>query len=139
MLAYPISFTPDTNGTLLVGFPDIPEANAVGEDERVALANASDALETALGIYFDERRSIPMPSKPATKQLTVTLPALSSAKVLLWNEMVAQKLRKADLARLLGVDQLQVDLLFDLAHPSKIELVEQAATALGKTLTFDPA
>jgi antitoxin HicB len=137
MLAYPISLTPDTNGTLLVSFPDIPEANSVGVDERDATENAADSLETALGIYFDERRSIPMPSKPAANQLTVALSALSSAKVLLWNEMVAQKLRKADLARLLGVDLPQVDLLFDLAYSSQIEFVAQAASALGKTLTVD--
>jgi antitoxin HicB len=134
MLNYPITLVPDTNGTYLVGFPDFPEANSVGDDEEDALRNAVDALETALEIYFDERRPIPAPSKPARGQRVVALPALESAKVLLWNEMYAQKIRKADLARLLDVHTPQVDRLFDLRHSSKIEFVEQAAKALGKKL-----
>lgn len=137
MLNYPVTLTPDTNGTFLVGFPDFPEANSVGDDEQDALASAVDALETALEIYFDERRPVPLPSQPEPGQATVALPALSAAKVLIWNEMFAQKLRKADLARLLNVHTPQVDRLFDLHHSSKFEFVEQAAKALGKKLTVE--
>lgn len=36
MLSYPISLTPDDNGTLLVTFPDVPEAITVGDDEEDA-------------------------------------------------------------------------------------------------------
>lgn len=134
MLNYPITLTPDSNGTYLVGFPDFPEANSIGDDVEDALRNAVEALEVALDIYFDERRPIPLPSAPTDGQYVVTLPALETAKALLWNEMFAQKLRKADLARMLNVHMPQVDRLFDLGHSSKIEFVEQAAKALGKTL-----
>ncbi|PWF54745.1 type II toxin-antitoxin system HicB family antitoxin [Massilia glaciei] len=134
MLSYPITLTPDSNGTFLVGFPDFPEANSVGDDEQEALINAVDALETALEIYFDERRPIPAPSKPMPGQHVVSLPALETAKVLLWNEMSARQVRKADLARMLNVHMPQIDRLFDLKHSSKIEFVEQAAKALGKSL-----
>lgn len=139
MLNYPITIVPDTNGSLLVGFPDFPEANSVGDDEREAMTNAIDALETALEIYFDQRRPIPLPSHPVTGQRTVSLPALETAKVLLWNEMHARKIRKADLARMLDVHMPQIDRLFDLKHSSKIEFVEQAAKALGKSLVISLA
>ena len=122
MLIYPITLTPDSNNTLLVGFPDFPEAHSVGDDEEDALCNAEDALETALQLYFDERRPIPLPSSARTGDALVTLSALATAKVLVWNEMFAQKLRKADLARLLNVHGPQVDRLFDLNHSSKIEI-----------------
>lgn len=134
MLNYPITLTPDSNGTFLVGFPDFPEAHSVGDDEADALKEAVDALETVLDIYFDERRPVPLPSAPDKGQLIVPLPALSTAKVLIWNEMHARNLRKADMARLLNVHTPQIDRLFDLRHSSKIEFVEQAAKALGKTL-----
>jgi len=137
MLNYPVTLTPDTNGTFLVGFPDFPEANSVGDDVDGALRNAVEALEVALEIYFDERRPIPVPSTPAEGQHTVALPALETAKALLWNEMHAQNLRKADLARRLDVHTPQIDRLFDLGHSSKIEFVEQAAKALGKTLSVE--
>ena len=134
MLIYPVTLTPDSNGTYLVGFPDLPEANSVGDDKEDALNNAIDALETALSMYFDERRPVPLPSASNPGYAVVALPALETAKVLLWNEMHAQKMRKADLARRLDVHMPQIDRLFDLSHSSKIEFVEQAAKALGKSL-----
>lgn len=136
---YPVTLTPDTNGTYLVGFPDFPEANSVGDDVADALTNAVEALTVALDIYFDARRPVPLPSEPAAGQHVVALPALDTAKVLLWNEMHAQQLRKADLARMLKVQPPQVDRLFDLSHSSKIEFVEQAAKALGKSLNVSLA
>ena len=139
MLKYPVHLTPDTNGTFLVGFSDFPEANSVGDTEAEAKKEAVDSLLTALEIYFDERRQVPLPSPSAPGGELVALPALESAKVLLWNEMIAQKIRKADLARMLNVHTPQIDRLFDLKHSSKIEFVEQAAQALGKTLTVSLA
>ena len=139
MFSYPVTLTPDTNGAFIVGFPDFPEANSVGDDKDEALLNALDALETALEIYFDERRAVPLPSKAKKGQSVVTLPALETSKVLLWNEMLLQRMRKADLARLLNVHMPQVDRLFDLRHSSKIEFVEQAARALGRNLSVSLA
>lgn len=136
MLNYPITLTPDSNGTFLVGFIDFPEANSVGDSVDDALIQAVDALITALEFYFDERRPVPLPSRPAPGQHTVTLPALETAKVLLWNEMQRQNLRKADLARMLNVHQPQIDRLFDLRHSSKLDFVEQTALALGRRLAI---
>lgn len=134
MLSYPVTFTEDSNGSLLVGFPDLPNANTVGSNREEALANAADALETALEICVDERRAIPMPSPVHQGQPSVTLPALSTVKVLLWNEMLAQQIRKGELARRLGLQLPQVDRLFDLAQPSGIDLLERAAHALGRRI-----
>lgn len=124
----------DTNGTYLVEVPDLPEANSVGDDQDEALLNAADAIGTALEIYFDERRAIPLPSKARKDQPTVVLPAIEEAKVLLWNEMQAQNIRKAELARRLNVHMPQIDRLFNLKHSTKVEFIEQAAKALGKKL-----
>ena len=134
MLSYPIELKPDSNGTLLVTFPDVPEAITVGENEEDAQTQALDALEAALEIYFAEKRTIPMPSKAKRSQRTITLPALVASKVLLANEMLSQNVRKADLARRLKVNQVQVDRLLKFSHSSKIEMVESAFAALGKRL-----
>jgi len=134
MLSYPVTLTPDTNGTLLVTFPDVPEATSVGENETEALSEGLDALEAAFEIYFSEKRPIPMPSKAKRGQPVVRLPVLTASKVLLANEMVAQNVRKADLARLLDCDQVQVDRLLKMGHATKIESIEAALRALGKHL-----
>lgn len=134
MLTYPITITPDTNGSLLVQLPDIPEAITVADDETEALVNAKEALEAAIEIYFDEKRVVPPPSKVKRGQLSVTLPALVAAKVLLANEMVSQGVRKSELARRLNVYMPQVDRLVDLRHSSKLESMEAAFHSLGKNL-----
>lgn len=134
MLSYPVTLAPDTHGTILAEFTDFPQASAVGGDEDEAMRNAADALASALEFYFEQRRPVPVPSKARKEQRSIALPARESAKVLLWNEMHLQKLRKADLARRLNVHMPQIDRLFDLKHSSKLEFVEQAAKALGKTL-----
>ena len=134
MLNYPITVIPD-EATFLVDFADFPETHSVGETIDEAYKEALDGLITAVELYMDDRRMVPMPSVPDDGQRTVTLPALETAKVLLWNEMLLQKMRKADLARKMQVHQPQIDRLFDLRHASKLDFVEQTAAALGRRLT----
>lgn len=139
MLSYPVNLELDTNNTLLVTFPDIPEAISVGDDEDEALINGLDALETAIEAYFDEKREVPMPSKPRKGQAVVSLPALVVSKVLLQNEMIRQGVRKSELARRLNVHMPQVDRLLDPRHSSKIEAIEAAFRSLGKRLNISVA
>ena len=96
MLAYPVKIKPDTNGSLLVTFPDIPEAATSAHSEAKALRLALEALESALEFYFEDGRPVPMPSAPKRGQRTVMLPASMSAKILLLNEMLAQNVRPAN-------------------------------------------
>ncbi|WP_274570673.1 type II toxin-antitoxin system HicB family antitoxin [Neisseria leonii] len=135
MLAYPYTLTPDDNGTLLVTFPDIPEAAAVAEDADSAPLEALDGLICALEGYFADRRAVPLPSAAAADG-TVLLPALETAKVLLLNEMIAQGIKKAEMARRLDVHMPQIDRLLDLRHNTKLDFIEQAAARLGKRVNI---
>jgi antitoxin HicB len=38
MFTYPVTLEKDDNGTILVGFPDVPSAHTFGDDEADALA-----------------------------------------------------------------------------------------------------
>ncbi|CAG9163653.1 type II toxin-antitoxin system HicB family antitoxin [Cupriavidus pampae] len=134
MFAYPVTLKPDDNGTLLVTFKDVPEAITVGESEDDALTQALDALEAAFEIYFAGKRPIPMPSKPKRGQSVVQLPVLTAAKVLLANEMLAQKVRKSDLARRMGINQVQVDRMLKMKHATRVESLETALGTLGRHL-----
>ncbi|PWK36695.1 type II toxin-antitoxin system HicB family antitoxin [Cupriavidus plantarum] len=134
MFAYPVTLTPDDNGTLLVTFKDVPEAITVGESEDDALTQALDALEAAFEVYFAEKRPIPMPSKPRRGQRFVQLPVLTATKVLLANEMLAQKVRKSDLARRMGINQVQVDRMLKMNHATRVESLETALGLLGRHL-----
>ena len=133
-MRYPAKFIPAEKGGFVVTFPDIPEAITQGEDEEDSLLHAADALETALGFYFEANRAVPMPSRPRRGERVIELPASLEAKVLLLNEMIAQKVRPAELARRLRVTPQEVTRLIDLRHATKIDGVAGALKALGKTL-----
>jgi antitoxin HicB len=138
MLAYPVDLERDTNGTLLVTFPDFAEAVTFGEDEGDALLRAEGALETVLAARIEDREDIPLPS-PAAGRACAVLPALTAAKVLLYRAMREAGVRKADLARRLGWHGPQIDRLLDLDHASRLDQIEAALAALGKRLTVDLA
>lgn len=103
MFIYPVILTPDAaDGGFVVTFADIPEAITQGDTEAEALTRAKDALESALDFYFEDKRAVPLPSKAKRDQQVVALAASLSAKVLLFNEMVTQDVRPAELARRLN-------------------------------------
>jgi antitoxin HicB len=137
MLRYPVRLRPDTNDTILVSFPDFPEAHTFGDDRNEALARAADLLEDVLADYIDSRRDIPAPSKATRQDRLVTLPVLTEAKVRLYREMRASGIRKAELARRLGCHMRQVDRLLDLSHASRLDQVESAFAALGKRIVIE--
>ena len=133
MLDYPVILTPD-DGTVLVTFPDVPEAITFGADEGEALLQAVDALESALSVYVAERAPLPVPSKAKRGQHTVRPSALEGAKLGVYQAMTEQGIKKSELARRLGWHMPQVDRLFDLRHASRLDQIEAAARVLGKHL-----
>ncbi|MDD5271683.1 MAG: hypothetical protein PHU14_03075 [Methylovulum sp.] len=130
MFDYPVVLTPD-NGSILVTFPDVPEAITFGKDDDDALRHAVDALETALSFYVDDRKALPEPSVRVGLP-TVRPSALTCAKLGVYREMLAQGVRKADLAERLGWKTPQVDRLFALNPAARLDQLEAAAKALGK-------
>ncbi|MDZ4251338.1 MAG: hypothetical protein U1A72_02035 [Sulfuritalea sp.] len=131
MFDYPVILTPD-DGTVLVTFPDVPEAITFGADTDEALLQAVDALESALSFYVDDRKPLPVPGKPKRGQKTVRPSALECAKLGVYRAMTEQGIKKAELARRLGWHMPQVDRLFDLRHASRFDQIEAAARALGR-------
>ena len=134
MLSYPAHFEPAEEGGFVVTFPDIPEAITQGEDEADALRHAADVLESALDYYIESGRQIPAPSRRRRGQQLVELPVSVAAKVLLLNEMIAQKIRPAELARRLKTTPQEVNRLTNIRHASKIDGIASALKALGKTM-----
>jgi len=131
---YPVVMEPDDNETVLVSFPDLPFVHTFGDDEDDALAHAIDALESGIMSLMEARKDIPAPSRPKRGQRTVGLPALSAAKVALYEAMRSAGVRKSDLARKMGLHLPQVDRLLDLRHSSRFDQLEAALRAVGKTI-----
>lgn len=132
-MKYALLLTQEGNN-FLVSSRDIPELNSVGESFEDALKEAVAGIETAFMIYMEDRVPIPLPSAPEEGEHLVTLPILVAAKVYLYNEMLAQNVTKAELARRLEWQQKQADRLLSLKHATKIESIENAFHAMGKEL-----
>ncbi len=138
MQGYPVNLRKDGK-FILVTFPDIPEAITQGDNRTHALEMAKEALESAMDFYFEDRRAVPLPSRPKRGQALVELPPSVAAKVLLLNEMLRQKVKPAELARRLGTTPQEVNRLTNLRHATKIDRVDSALRALGKRLIVKAA
>ena len=112
--------------------PDLPEAITFGEDREDALARAVDAIETAIIGYMTDREDVPAPK--AKGKDYIALPTLSALKIELYRAMRAEGLGKAALAKRLGAALPQVDRLLDLRHASRLDALERAFAALGRTM-----
>lgn len=135
MFKYPVTLTLDKkDGGFVVTFKDVPEAITQGETVPQALASGKEALESALDFYFEDKRAVPAPSKPKRGQHVIELPASLSAKVLLLNEMIAQNVRPAELARRLKTTPQEVNRLTNIRHTTRIDSIATALQALGKQL-----
>jgi antitoxin HicB len=135
MFSYPITLTPDAvDGGFVVSFIDIPEAISQGDTREEAINAAKDALESALDFYFEDNRTVPIPSKAKRNQAVVDLPTSLAAKVLLLNEMIAQNIRPAELARRMNTSPQEINRLTNTRHKTRIDGIAEALQALGKQL-----
>jgi antitoxin HicB len=81
---------------------------------------------------------VPVPKRrPGRNSRHVALPLLAAAKIELYRQMQAMGLRKAGLGRLMGMAAPNVERLFRLRHPSRIETIEAAFRALGKDIGLE--
>lgn len=133
-MRYPATFTPQEEGGFTVTFRDIPEAISQGDDMNEASEWAADALATAMEFYFEDGRQVPTPSAPQEGDVLIDLAPSVAAKVLLLNEMLAQKVSQAELARRMHTRPQEIQRVVNLGHATKIDTLAAAFQALGKHL-----
>jgi antitoxin HicB len=138
MYDYPLQIHEEPGAGVWLSSDEIPEMHAAGDTLEEALASATDAMETALSLYVDQRRRIPA-ARMARREgqcVLLRLPALTVAKVALWNTLLEAGISKAELARRLGVARPNVDRMVDFLHHSKIENVERGLQQLGRRISI---
>jgi antitoxin HicB len=130
---YPIRIQKDSNSTFLVTFPDFPEAATFGDDRADARRRAVDALETAIQGRIADREEIP---EPSTGREVIELPTQAAVKVEVYRRMRERQISKARLARLLGRHRPEIDRLLDLRHATRLDLIDEAMSAMGARLSL---
>ena len=129
-LAYPVELNKQAN-TVLVMFPDIPEALTEAATEEDALAEGADCLVAALGGYIQGGRAIPAPS-PALGAEVVELPAVVAAKIALYEAGRAKHLDEPRLAKHLGCTRDAVRVLLDVDSQTPLSRLQAAIHTLGE-------
>lgn len=135
MFNYPVKLERDeSTGAYVVSCRDLHLFNSVGDTVEEALLEASFGLVAAVAIEIEERRPVPVGSKPLENEYVVSLPVLPAMKAALHNAMIETGTRKAELARKLGKNGTQIDRLLDVEHSSKVETIELALHQLNKSV-----
>jgi antitoxin HicB len=138
-MKYAAQLEPADEGGFVVTFRDIPEAITQGETEEEALEMAADALLTVMDFYFEDRKPVPLPSRPLKGDYLVALPPSVWAKILLLNEMLAQKVSPSELARRMHTRPQEINRVIDLNHSTKIDTIDHAFKVLGKEIELSIA
>ena len=133
-LEWPVKLQRQDDGSILLTFPDIPEALTEADTEAGALMQGQDCLIAALGGYIGDRRAVPWPA-PARGRVIIALPALVAAKIALYDAMRVEQVGNTALAGRLDRSEGAVRRLVDLDHRSHIGQIETALRALGRRLT----
>ena len=117
-------------------FRSAVEANPdPGETEAEALEMTADFLVCVIADFIDSGEPLPEPKKRTGKKYrSVPLPALASVKAKLYRAFLTSGVRKAELARRLGMAKGNLDRLFDSTHSTRLEHLEAAFLAIGKRL-----
>ena len=136
MVTYPALFDPDREaGGFVVTFPDFRYGVTQGDTLEEATEMAEDLLACLILDLIAEGKELPKPSRRRGRNYRpVSLPALQSAQVELYRALRASGIRKAELARRMGIPRSNLDRLFDLNHQSRFDQLEAAFTALAKRI-----
>ena len=132
MHTYPVTLTRLENGHVMAEFPDVPEALTYGENEKLALQWAQDALHEALDHYMTMKKDIPVPG-PVEKR-GVSVEPMIGIKLSIYQAMREKGITQGRLASLLGCDARQVRRLLDIFHNSTLPQLIAALNVLGYRL-----
>jgi len=135
MLGYYALFEPDRHGGFVVTFPSLNHGATQGETLEEAIDMAEDLLLSILGELMKRSADLPRATKHRGKNYRlISLPALHSAKAELYSMFRASGIKKAELARRIGIPKTNVERLFDLDHASRFDQIEAAFRAIGKKI-----
>jgi antitoxin HicB len=137
-MEYPAIFEPAEEGGFIVRFPDFPWGVTQGDTQQEAEEMAVDAIRTMIRELIRQGKEVPRPGKRrGGKYCFIRLSALDAAKAALYEVFQASGIKKAELARRLGIPKTNVDRLFDLDNHSRLDQIEAAFAVLGKRIALE--
>jgi len=137
-MEYAALFEPADEGGFVITIPDFGWGFSQGDTEVEARAMAVALLQTLVQEHIRKRETLPRPTRRrGRKYRFVRLSALQGAKAELYMAFLASGIRKAELARRLGIPKTTVDRLFNFENRTRLDQMEAAFAALGKRLSIE--
>ena len=124
------------DGTVLIKCRDLPELLSWSVDGQPVEVWARYAVEDCLAFMIKQGLEIPYASPAQKGEHVVELDPSETAKILLSNEMVKNKIGRARLAEKANLTLPEVTRLLNLKHKTKIESISRALNSLGKRLNL---
>ncbi|EBX4461059.1 type II toxin-antitoxin system HicB family antitoxin [Salmonella enterica subsp. enterica serovar Muenchen] len=113
----------------------MPKFVTAGETKEEIITLAPEAFEIAVECYMDENIPVPLPSGDTPeKGCAIVLPVTLSAKIELYNALLASHVSKSELARRMGIPNQNIKKLLSPSTKSRLDTIESAFAALGKRL-----
>ena len=135
---YGLKIKANEDGTFEASSRDIPECiyDAPSKEEAVKLAG--DMMPGTMELFYRKKKlPIPLPSPVEEGEVAIMVPTRVQAKILLWNYMVENRYRVADVAKMFGVTQTQAQRYVDLTKDkASMETLDSVMYALGMQFTL---
>jgi antitoxin HicB len=134
-MEYVAMLEPAEEGGFIITFPDFGWGVSQGDAEQDSIQMAQALLQTLVAEHIRTGENLPRPRRYRGRKFRpVRLPAMQAAKAELYREFLAAGIRKAELARRMGISKGNIERLFDLNHHSRLDQIEAALRTLGKAL-----
>jgi antitoxin HicB len=124
----------DRRGTIVVSFPDVPEAVTQGRGETDARGMAEEALGLVLLSYLQRGKPLPKPRAKVRGLVDIAVAPDVAAKLAVLESFADAGITKSELARRIGKDEKEVRRILDPKHPTKLPALMAALRAMGKRL-----
>ena len=127
----------EVDDDFVVSVRDLPEVVTSGSTLEEALALAGDAIEVAVVGRMEDDDDLPAPSAVRDGEHAIALPAVLAAKAAVYRAWKASGLKKAELARRLDRNEVEIRRILNPRHGTKLDQLEEAAHALGGRLVIN--
>ena len=132
LMVYRARLQPDEDGSLIVRFPEWPEALTGGKDRADALAEARDCLNAAILARIEDGEGLPEPVPAGKGEYAIAPFAMAAFKAALHRAMKEVRISVAELARRMAIEHKEARRLLDPYEPTKIQRMEQALSCVDR-------
>ncbi len=133
-IRYPAVLEPQSDGSFLVTFVDLPDTFTEGHSKDEALFNAAEVLSGMLAWRLEEAKDVPAPTQKVKGAHYVAPDAKTQAAMLL--RLARGDRSLSDLARALETSWPSAKRLENPTHWPSLKTLDRAAAALGKKLVL---